>query len=141
MKTKSTISRPEPVRRYCVIREGEESYVPRHLLTAAELADVEERSNSPEARRRFGTLLRKVRQAEDAPSKAAIKLLRAKVAAGEPEELTDGELEPLLRNAPEHVKDSMYRMNRRERPTAPGGREGDMPRRLRAQDRPASDTK
>ena len=64
MKTKSTISRPEPVRRYCVIREGEESYVPRHLLTAAELADVEERSNSPEARRRFGTLLRKVRQAE-----------------------------------------------------------------------------
>jgi hypothetical protein len=126
MKTKSSNSRPEPVRRYCVIREGEESYVPRHLLTAAELADVQERATSAAARKRFGILLRKARQAEDAPSKAAIKLLRAKVAAGEPEVLTDGELELLVRNAPKHVKDSMYRMNRRERPTSPGGREGDI---------------
>jgi hypothetical protein len=76
------------------------------------LADVQERASSPGARRRFGILLRKARQAEDAPLKAAIKLLRAKVAAGEPEVLADVELELLLRDAPEYVKDEMYRLNR-----------------------------
>lgn len=109
------------MQRCCVIREGQELYVPRHLLTAAELADVQERGSSAEARRRFGLLLRKARQAEDAPSKAAIELLRAKVAAGEPEVLTDADLELLLRNAPEHVKESVYWLSRRrERPISPG---------------------
>jgi hypothetical protein len=59
---------------YCVIRDGEEVYVPRcDMLTAAELADVEERERSPLARRRFGALLRRIRRAEDAPINAAIK--------------------------------------------------------------------
>jgi len=122
--------------------------VPRHLLTAAELADVQERATSAAARKCFGILLRKARQAELRPLKAAISILRAKVAAGEPEVLTDDELALLVRDAPEHVKDHMYQMNRRERPTSPGGAkeistltEAGCPRRFRSQDRPPPDTK
>ena len=59
-------------RRCCVIRDGQEMYVHRENLTAAELADVEERKKSPLARRRFGILLRRVRKTSDAPLKAAI---------------------------------------------------------------------
>ncbi len=62
--------------RYCVIRDGQELYVLREYLTAAELAEVEKRKRSPLARRQFGALLRKVRKAEDAPLKAALKAAR-----------------------------------------------------------------
>ena len=59
--------------RCLVVRDGQETYVLADRLTAAELADVEERERSPVARRRFGALLRQVRRTEDAPLKAALK--------------------------------------------------------------------
>ena len=58
--------------RCCVIRDGQELYTRRDDLTAAEVADVEQREKSPLARRRFGILLRRARRTEDAPLKAAL---------------------------------------------------------------------
>lgn len=48
--------------RCSVIRNGRETYVLRHNLTAHELALVEERETSSLARGRFGVLLRRLRE-------------------------------------------------------------------------------
>ena len=116
----------EPVRRYCVIRGDMEVYVPHHLLTPAELTDVEERKSSALARRRFGTRLRAIRRAEDAPIKAIISVLRAKtLATGNLDPtLSEGELDVLLKGAPEHVKDLVYRTEGRRR--LPNAQRGDL---------------
>jgi hypothetical protein len=69
-----------PGRRHCerharehIIRDGQEMYVLRLYLSAAELADVEERRRSREARKRFGIQLRRVRAAEDAEDRRLMK--------------------------------------------------------------------
>ena len=101
-------------RRYCVIRRDQELYVIESSLTAEEREEVAERKRSPEARRRFGTLLRRVRRAEDAPLKAAIRILRAK---GDPNaSLTPEETEACLAGAPEHIRKGWYDRLRREPP-------------------------
>jgi hypothetical protein len=51
--------------------------------------------------------LREVRRIEDKPLNAAIKLLRQKMARGEPDILTGAEKERLLNGAPEYVREKM----------------------------------
>jgi hypothetical protein len=102
---------------HCVIRDGEEFYMASDLLTPTEAAEIEEQRRSPEARRRFGILLRKARRIADAPYKAAIKLLKEKMARGEPGGLSAEELEAIIADSPEFVKADVRRLHR-HRPAA-----------------------
>jgi hypothetical protein len=106
---------------YIVIRDGQEFLVPRReFLTAEEVKEIAERERSPEARRRFGLKLREVRRIADKPLKAAIRLLREKMAREEPAELTDAEHEALLVGSPEHVKEEMRWLHKRAQRAAKG---------------------
>ena len=63
---------------YCVIRNDRDVFVSEKRLTPEEREQIEERKHSPEARRRFGVELRRVRQPEHKAYKAVMKLLEAK---------------------------------------------------------------
>jgi hypothetical protein len=67
---------------YCVIRNDRDVFVPERRLTLEEREQIEERKHSPEARRRFGVELRRVRQPEHKAYKAVMKLLEVECTSG-----------------------------------------------------------
>jgi hypothetical protein len=130
MLSQSTSTIPASERRrkrkpnaFLFIRDGRELIVPESALTAAEREELAERSQSQEARRRFGARLRQVRRVEDAPYKRAIAVLAKKRLAGDPNPtLTDAEIESVLAGSPEHVRASYYSFLGRERLNSGEGR-------------------